>query len=640
MSRIRLAQQGSILRSQALVLGSRNFARRIAEQLEASGYETSLFVDSHMQEPEWTDPNATDHWRTLLPKLIPKGIVHPGDSAWLERPELASIVQECGLVFMGPQPKTVSLFYNKLSFLDAATKIHIPTLRVSEEPVSTPRELERFSDSYPLVIRSVWGSARLGSECKIIRSSDQLNEGLELWLDQLRNSHGDSMIFAEQYLDGARHWMIPFARKNTGEIEFFPIVDVSLQFRQHHLIDFCPPLANEPELEAQIQQHAKKFLEDCQYVGVGTLEFLTDSDRAYLVGGYPGLSSNYGLWEKVAGTNAVQWQLTTYLGTEPPKNEKTRYRSGIASYIYAEDPLLQLPQPGTVWEINEPQKWRSPGQSVQLETWHSPKNDLSWNSDGLVALMEAWSDHPERTMDLLISHLSEVWISGSIQTNERYLNNLLSHSWVREGMIHSGFLEEDFIPASDMPTLNLLLATTLCSELMKLKTSGQWRAWGKKIPDPSRLKLRWTTGPEAISVSAPVPAGKTRFRTIEPLAGVSGVIEFEAPGDGEILSRRVCAFPVRDLHWMVRIENFFIPVKYVPSDLEELYIYALSAGRVHSLLQKEGSEANAHSPILLIESLQSLVPHSLPVNVRVKKWLVRTEEIIQRSQPLALIERI
>ena len=145
------------------------------------------------------------------------------------------------------------------------------------------------------------------------------------------------------------------------------MTDASLQCRYRKSWSFAPPW-REPEVETELERRTRKLAEHCGYVGVGTLEYLVDASRVYLIEGSARLNTGFHLWERVAGTSAVAWQLAALQGVRPGRSllrasAGVGRRSGIA--FYAEDSLLQFPQPGEIREVTEKREWHfgNPGFS-------------------------------------------------------------------------------------------------------------------------------------------------------------------------------------------------------------------------------------------------------------------------------------
>ena len=115
--------------------------------------------------------------------------------------------------------------------------------------------------------------------------------------------------------------------------------------------------------------------------------------------------------------------------------------------------------------------------------------------------------------------------------------------------------------------------------------------------------------------------------------------------DGRTL--RVCAAPLisekSQARWQVRVGTWVFAVRRVVRTVGDRQartpkLFALIHGRVHSLLYQEGAVVPAHEAVLVLEAFGSLVPHALPVDVRIVRWKTGAEEIVKAGQELAEFE--
>jgi len=229
--------------------------------------------------------------------------------------------------------------------------------------------------------------------------------------------------------------------------------------------------------------------------------------------------------------------------------------------------------------------------------------------------------------------LDEIWLAGSLRTNQRFLAELVMHPWVREGLFHASFVDEEFLPEVRPDPERIRLYASVCAY-----TCDQWELpylvsdqWLKATPEI----LRWKSAPRRwTSPASP------------QVHGLSG--EIVVP-DGRAL--QVCAYPLSDERWQVRIGEWTAPVRRARPKLALLkesdkprpsgpQISALVSGRVHALLYREGARTSAHETLVLIESMRTLVPHALPRPFVVKKWHVAAEEIVTQGQLLAELEPV
>jgi biotin carboxyl carrier protein len=70
-----------------------------------------------------------------------------------------------------------------------------------------------------------------------------------------------------------------------------------------------------------------------------------------------------------------------------------------------------------------------------------------------------------------------------------------------------------------------------------------------------------------------------------------------------------------------------------------LTLMALTGGRVHSIFFKEQSQVHPKQTVLILETHQNLIPHRLPIPVRIKSLKVRAEDEVVVGQELIELER-
>lgn len=627
------------MRAKALVLGPKSVAEMIAGDLEAEGFEACLQADVGVRLPSYGDPQAAQMIQDQLKRFIESQptesgdyCLHPGVSSWGERPELVLIGQALGFNVIAPPPKVLSLYGDKLSLLAEADRLGIPNLVLSFDPIHSVREVESLigglSRRYPFVLKSVRGGGGFG--LSVMHEAADVERKLPLWLEQLRMNFGEAILFIEKYVESARRISLPFARFGDGHFKLFPIVDSSLQSRSRKVLEFCPATELDDGVRKKISEWAHQLAAATHYIGVGSFEFLVDGPQAYLLEGVPRLNIGYRLWERVAGTSAVSWQLAT-LGsgshsTVPAQNRDRAFAAGLAMRFYAEDSVLQLPQPGQVYEVSPRRKWELPGARAELNLSIVAGDVIAANHSGLLGMAFVGGSTRKDIINVARGMLEEIWIAGSVQTNSRFLLEVLGHPWVREGMFHAAFIDEEFIPEL-RPSVDESQIFAALGALVSPRDPDQARwcvgsAW-MKTPTGS---LEWVDGPYFSEVAE----GKV----------VSGTVALK---DGRHL--RACLYPLAENRWQGRVGMWELAVrqawvaagKKAPGTRR---LMALVSGRVHSMLYREGAMVPSRSPIVVVESLRALVPHAVPTDMKLVRWSIGPEDWVKVGQELAELEPV
>jgi acetyl-CoA carboxylase biotin carboxylase subunit len=580
-----------------------------------------------------TDPGAWEGASRMLAawRAPQRGscFVAPGVSEWASRPELSQIAQAQGVTVLAPPARVLSLYQNQLSFLEEAHKLRVPHLVVSFEPLQSVREvkalLARLTDqsmetAFPIVLKSIRGRLN-GFGVRVFRSLEELERDLPLWSEQLKRLYNQAIFYLENYREAARFVGVPFARSVSGEWLELPRVDASLMSRCRKLIELCPARGLDPKQDHALSEWTKAIAESTHFIGVGMMEYLVDGSRVFLVEGTPSLSLSFPLWEKISGLKAAELQLLSQAQAEQlphVASADASTRTAVALHIYAENSLTQIPAPGFVQEI-------SGGREVAIAV--PPRSRIPYQGEGLVATVCTEGDNHCAALSEAQKALESFWVAGSLQTNTRMLSEILEHPWIQERLFHASFIDEDFIPDLRAPEGIASLMVSLCEPMLDLgersrKGDPVWFVGTQVIRQSAGDQIRWE-GASAEFVS-------------EGRRGRSGYIRVNGGAP-----ERVCIYPLSESSWMLRVGRSALPVKRVLRSLDPKppQLFAQAEGRIHAVWVREGTVVPAHAPILVLESLHTLVPHALPVSVRIVQLNVKSGDVVRYGQSLAILEK-
>lgn len=616
--RPRLASTETQKRLPVWVLGPPELAESIVSQLTEVGFPAD----------DLETPRTENELRVLLRNLSEQGrsLVHPGLSRWAERPEFPQLCEEVGLVPVCPSARILSLYQNKLNLLSEAEKVGIANLALSLDPLSSLREiqnlLEQIKPKFPIILRSLKGGA--GHGVQLIRDRDDLEKTVPIWFEQLERIYGDAAVIVEKSLPSARHIIVPFIAQGADRFHALPWIDGSLQTRWKRMIQFCPATSMDSDAEKTVNEWIRSWAKAVDYVGVGSLEFLIDGKRAYLIDGNARLNAAFPLWEEMMGIRSAEWQLAMMGFTEEPEfPTQFKWKNGVSMRLYAEDPVRQIPTPGYIQEMSDPRNWDMVETRARFITAYSSGMEVPWKSSGVIGELFVFSQERKQVIQSARKTLSEVWIAGSVQTNQRFVIEHLDHPFVRENLIHAGFSDDEFIPEAFPDTSILRRIASLAEQLLEPKRGNARWVIGSQYVEPDGVTIQFLAGP--------VPFEHDEKK------GFSGLARFS-----DFNQSRFMLFPLSEDRWLVQLGAWSIPIRRVrPGAMKavrnpkEKKLVALCKGRVHAVLQREGADVSAHEKLIVIESLGSLVQHAVPVKVKLKSWLVETDQVVEQGQDLA-----
>lgn len=572
----------------------------IEAPLREQGFEVYRHVDSSFECAKADlfkkiEKSLVDFSNSL--KGDERGFVHFGSTCWGERPDIGCLCESLGLISISPPVSTLSFFIDQLYFLDQADQLRIPHLVDDFNPMRSVREIERYYDLWvddgrsSFLLRPM--KAGSPSRAVLITNKQEIQKKVPHFLETLAHYDQETFIFAERSLGaGARYVTLPFVRFQNGFFDTFPVIDSSLKSGSHKVIYFCP--ASNSSLSRStydlIVSWTRSLADACRYVGVGALEYWIDGEDAYLSRGLARLNQSFPLWERVARTRAVSWQLAALGDLAPPQKDSSLSSHGILLRILSQDSNTHLPQPGVIQELS-----LSSGS-----IFHYQEGDtVSHQDSGELGMVLSVAQSRVDSLKIILKELNQIWIAGSLQTNEFFLSDVLSHPWIKEDIFHWHFIDEEFFPSS------CPYPRSLFSEVCRFGVSHQYRS----------SLLSWLEGPVRVGSS------------------ISGWIQW-----GEHLKARVCAYRLSEENeWMVRMGRYFKKVKLSPHG-KQPKIKALSNGIIHSLYFSQGAYVPAHETVVMVEACGSLIPHALSVPARLIEWKVQCRKEVSLGQDLALLE--
>jgi len=97
--------------------------------------------------------------------------------------------------------------------------------------------------------------------------------------------------------------------------------------------------------------------------------------------------------------------------------------------------------------------------------------------------------------------------------------------------------------------------------------------------------------------------------------------------------------------WLAHFGVWTLPIRRVRSGAKKKAeptrirkILALAPGRIHALLRHPGEVLQPHDRACMLESIGILVPHAVPIAVRLLEWKVAPGEVVEAGRELAVLE--
>ena len=264
--------------------------------------------------------------------------IHPGYGFFAENAAFAENVEANGIIFIGATSEQIRLMGEKNKANTYVQSIGIPILpsiRGSVEKLVDEAQKLKF----PILVKASAGGG--GKGMIVVQHPKDLPSSLEQASRQAQQYFGNGELFAEQFLQNARHIEVQLMGDGRGNVVHLFERDCSMQRRYQKVIEEAPASYLKPETKANLYQLAVSIAKAVNYRGAGTIEFLVDQDEnCWFLEMNTRLQVEHPVTEMITGLDLVEWQFEIASGNGLPLDQNEIELSGhaIEARICAEDP--------------------------------------------------------------------------------------------------------------------------------------------------------------------------------------------------------------------------------------------------------------------------------------------------------------
>jgi acetyl-CoA carboxylase biotin carboxylase subunit len=371
--------------------------------------------------------------------------IHPGYGFLSERPALARLCEQQGVIFIGPTAAQIEAVGDKLHARAEAEAAAVPVVPGGAvESTAAAMALARRLGA-PLLVKAVGGGG--GRGMKRVDALEDLPAAMELAASEAGAAFGDSRVYLERFVTRGRHIEVQILGDGRGGVVHLGERDCSVQRRYQKLIEETPA----PELSqagrARLHEAAVRFTQRLSYRGAGTVEFLLDleGDAFYFLEMNARIQVEHPVTEAVSGVDLVAEQIAIAEGTGLRLAQSDIVLNGCAMQcrINAEDPARDfLPSPGVVSAVN----WPS-GPGVRVDTHIDAGSHVPPFYDSLLAKIIAHAPDRAQTLAKLQRAIAATRVEG-VATNLGFQAVALADPTFQAGGVDTGFVAALLMRAS------------------------------------------------------------------------------------------------------------------------------------------------------------------------------------------------
>ena len=369
--------------------------------------------------------------------------IHPGYGFLSENEAFAKLVEDEGLVFIGPKYAAIASMGDKIASKKLAMASGVNTIPGCNEVLLDAQQAVKIAQNigYPVMLKASAGGG--GKGLRVAFNDQQAEEGFIACANEARNAFGDDRIFIEKFIAEPRHIEIQILGDSFGNVVFLWERECSIQRRHQKVIEEAPsPFISEKTRQAMGAQ-AVALAKAVNYQSAGTVEFVVGKDESfYFLEMNTRLQVEHPVTEMITGLDLVEQMLRVAAGQALAFKQGDIPRNGWAMEcrINAEDPYRGfLPSTGRLTHYQPNAK---EGIS-RIDTGFYEGSDIPIFYDSMIAKVITHGQNRQEAIARMQFALNEFVIAG-VHSNIPFQAALMQHPSFQAGDFNTGFIAEHF----------------------------------------------------------------------------------------------------------------------------------------------------------------------------------------------------
>ncbi|MCR4376480.1 MAG: acetyl-CoA carboxylase biotin carboxylase subunit [Rhodospirillales bacterium] len=356
-------------------------------------------------------------------KISGADAIHPGYGFLSENAKFAHMVEEHGLVFIGPSHEHITLMGDKIAAKEAAMKAGIPVVPGSDGGVATYEDAKVVAKKigYPVIIKATAGGG--GRGMKMAPDEASLETAFRTARAEAESAFGNGDVYIEKFLTKPRHIEIQVLADSFGNVVHLGERDCSLQRRHQKVLEEAPSPALNAEQRTKIGTIAADAIRKIGYRSAGTIEFLFEDGEFYFIEMNTRLQVEHPVTEMITRIDLVREMIRIAAGAPLgyTQDDVKFIGHAIECRINAEDPVTFMPCPGQVGLYHTPG-----GLGVRVDSGLYSGYKVPSNYDSMIAKLIVHGTNRNECLMRLRRALDEYVIDGlktTIPLHQRLVSN-------------------------------------------------------------------------------------------------------------------------------------------------------------------------------------------------------------------------
>ena len=332
--------------------------------------------------------------------------IHPGYGLLSENARFAELCEKCGVTFIGPSARLISLLGDKdqakRTMRDAGVPV-VPGCDLVPDVETAKREAGKIG--FPLLVKARAGGG--GRGIRLVNEPGEVESAFLASSTEAQNAFGDGACYMERFLKPVKHIEMQILCDRHGHTVCLGERDCSIQRKNQKLLEESPSPFVTPELREKMMDAAVRAAGAVGYDSVGTIEFLVDRDRNfYFMEMNTRLQVEHPVTELVTGLDLVKWQIRVACGIPLGFTQEDLALRGACIEC-----RINARSTGKITTLHVPG-----GPFVRFDTFLIQGGTISPFYDSLLGKLIVWASDRDEAVRKMRAALCELVIEG-VETN-------------------------------------------------------------------------------------------------------------------------------------------------------------------------------------------------------------------------------
>ena len=363
--------------------------------------------------------------------------IHPGYGFLSENAKFVQIVEDHGLVFIGPTAEHIRVMGDKITAKDTMKALGVPCVPGSDGGVPDVASAKKLGAEmgYPEIVKATAGGG--GRGMKVAQTEADMEIAFMTARSEAKAAFGNDEVYIEKYLTKPRHIEVQVFGDGRGKAVHLGERDCSLQRRHQKVFEEAPGPSISEEARARIGKICADAAAKIDYAGAGTVEFLYEDGEFYFIEMNTRLQVEHPVTEGIFGVDLVREQIRVAAGEPMSFSQDDLQISGHAIEVRINAERLPdfAPCPGKITHYHAPG-----GLGVRMDSALYDGYAIPPYYDSLIAKLIVHGRDREEALARLHRSLGELIVDG-IDTTTPLFDALLREPDILAGDYNIHWLE-------------------------------------------------------------------------------------------------------------------------------------------------------------------------------------------------------